>query len=439
MKNLKKIIAGVIAASFMFSFAACKTETGETVPTGPDGLPNPTTIDLSSYTFDTVYGSQLNNYLNRQYYFDGEPIPVAESNFYYIDAFLVLNDYAMYGYYATTPEGFIDLSAAASSADGSNAYSTMGEFFIEYSERTLESTYVILAKCREEGITLSAETEAEIDATIDNLRVTNAEPAGITMEEYLQKFYGEACTVEAFRQIICNYKLADLYTEHFMENYEYEQVPNVRYVLFSAPEGSDEATLANAEQMANDLLEASTDLEQLELQGALAYTNGDSLQSSILPVERGHMVPAFEEWAYDESREEGDIEVIYAPEYGYFVVGYAGLTDIPEDSKEDIAVEALGDAVTEEIEAGLHTFYTNDPYTPAEPIAVVTDPATGMIITPTAAPSGFAGQSTVVRVLTIVGGAAALGLIAYAVNRLLKKDKDDEGEVLEAKSDDLED
>ena len=39
-------------------------------------------------TFEELYGNQLVNYLNHQYYFDGEAIPVNESNFYFINSFL---------------------------------------------------------------------------------------------------------------------------------------------------------------------------------------------------------------------------------------------------------------------------------------------------------------------------------------------------------------
>ena len=41
--------------------------------------------DPAKKEIDKNYGPQLWNYLNHQYYFDGEAIPVSESNFYFIN------------------------------------------------------------------------------------------------------------------------------------------------------------------------------------------------------------------------------------------------------------------------------------------------------------------------------------------------------------------
>lgn len=435
MKNFKKAIVSLITMALLFGAVACKANTPET---SLDPIAAATTIDLSSYSYDTVYGSQLLGYLDRQYYFNGREVSKAEANFYFIDAFSELSRYANYGYYPMTAEGFIDLSATISATEEVD-YNTYADFFMDYAERMLESTLVINELAAQEGLTLSAETEEEIEATITSIEASSATPAGMTMDQYLQIYYGPNCTVDDFRQIIRDYKMADLYTAFYIDNYEFDDdeinIPNIRYVLISAPEGSDEETMTAAEEKANQILTRSTDLGQLEVQGALAYTNGDALESSVLGVERGQCVPAFEEWAYEE-HEVGDIDLIYAPEYGYFVVGYVGETEISEASKENICVKALGDMVTEKIEAGEYSFYSNDPITPAQPVIVETDPVTGMIITPTVAPQGISGASTPVRVGVIALVIALVGGIAFFIyNRVSKAPATDSKDV-DSESDD---
>ena len=92
MKNkLKKTAAAAVAVSVMLTAAACNYETAASETTqGIPGEPTSSTVDYSEYTFETMYGSQLIGYLDHQYYFEGQPIPLAESNYYFIDAFLLV-------------------------------------------------------------------------------------------------------------------------------------------------------------------------------------------------------------------------------------------------------------------------------------------------------------------------------------------------------------
>ena len=79
----------------------------------------------------------------------------------------------------------------------------------------------------------------------------------------LQKYYGPSCNEAVFRDFIRRYKLADLYTAEYIENYEFTDeelyAPSVRYVLISAPESATEEEKAAAEAKANEILEASPD------------------------------------------------------------------------------------------------------------------------------------------------------------------------------------
>ena len=90
-------------------------------------------------SFKDVYGDQLNSYLNHQYYFDGQEVPKQESNFYFINSFLELTDYAKMGYYPQTSEGVIDLEAPYPTED----YKTFGDYLVTYSENSIASAYII--------------------------------------------------------------------------------------------------------------------------------------------------------------------------------------------------------------------------------------------------------------------------------------------------------
>ena len=66
------------------------------------GCSNTATVSVASATYQPLinnYGEQLPQYLDKQYYFDDKPISIQESNFYFINAYLDLSTYAMYGYF----------------------------------------------------------------------------------------------------------------------------------------------------------------------------------------------------------------------------------------------------------------------------------------------------------------------------------------------------
>ncbi len=437
MKNkLKKTAAAAVAVSVMLTAAACNYETAASETTqGIPGEPTSSTVDYSEYTFETMYGSQLIGYLDHQYYFEGQPIPLAESNYYFIDAFLELSQMGTYGMYPVTAEGYLDLSAPVTgnitADDSGETYNTYGDFFVKYAEGMLENTYIINSLAAEENITLPDDQIAEIDDVVDNVFTANAAAGGITIDEYLQLFYGESCDVQTMRDIMYHYKLADIYTSDFIDNYEFNDedilVPNVRYALYYAPDGSTEEDVAAQEELANALLEQSVDeegnpsLEQFELYGVYSESQGECYQYGEVPVERGQMVSDFEDWAYDESREEGDIEVIYSPDYGYFVVGYLGLTEIPEEEKDQMAVQGLVEFVQGLIDSGEYEFYTDTEFVPASPVVPSpTDPATGLPID-TSAKKKIDTKQLVISILAGIGGVAVIGLVVYAIGSLIKK------------------
>ncbi len=421
----KKIAALITSALIMISPVSVLAD--ETVG---ESLPQDTQ-QTTQQTFDTIYGSQLMSFLNHQYYADGNAIPMYESNFYFINAFLDLSQYAYYGYYPSTTEGFIDLSSAYTSAD----YATFGDYYVAYAENILESTYIICQRAEAEGLTLSDDTYTKIDQMIEAM---GPDETGMAVDDYLQLYYGPGMTEAAFRDTLDRYYLADLYSQNYCDNYpftdEEKYVPNIRYALFYAPQGSDDATLQAQESAANDLLESCADIDELQTKSQELYEQGIVYEANDILVPKGKMVPSFEEWAYGESRTPGEMAVIKSDEYGYFVVGYIGVEEQAEQDLDNIALAALSQDITAEIEAGTVDFYTNDAYLPAQAVGsgspAATLPSGTQETVPAPQSDDKAGNNanTIVIALAIIGGVAVIALVAVLIIAFMQGSKNKKAE-----------
>ena len=448
---IKTVAALMTSAVITGSLCSCKYETPATTTTLAPGETTAPTVDLSDKSFETAYGSQLIGYLDHQYYFNGEAIPMAESNFYFIDAFSELSNYATYyGIYPVTAEGWIDLSAPVTSdietatevSGDASEYANYGEFLIAYAERMLESTYIIKSLAAENGLELSEEELADIDSIMESLTTTSSQ-ANMTPEEYLQLYYGPNCTEDAFRTIIYDYKIAELYTQDYIDNYEYDEseimVPNTRYALFWAPEAdSDEETLAEQEALAQELYDQCIDaatgepsLDLFDVYGTFSYTNfqngdvGAKEYGKEFAVSRGACVQAYEDWAYAEERAEGDIDIIYAPEYGYFVIGYLGTTEVDQSLKDQIAVDAMSEYILSLIDEGTYDFYTEAEYVAAAPVETTaptgTSETSGIGLTAETSNNALKTKDIIMTVLAAVGGIAIIAMLVMAISNAFKK------------------
>lgn len=113
------------------------------------------------------------------------------------------------------------------------------------------------------------------------------------------------------------------------------QLPNVRHILVSVSDTSDEDAMAEARTKANEILDEFNAGEQTaERFGELAqqYTadsNGDEggLYENIQP---GQMVTAFNDWCFDESRQIGDTGIVET-DYGVHVMYFDGYGKVYRD------------------------------------------------------------------------------------------------------------
>ena len=106
---------------------------------------------------------------------------------------------------------------------------------------------------------------------------------------------------------------------------------NVRHILISVSDTSDEAAMDDAKLKAEDLLAQYESGDQTEESFAeLARTNsadtgaGDGgLYENVYP---GQMVTAFNDWCFDKSRKSGDVGIVQT-DYGYHVIYFVGYSD----------------------------------------------------------------------------------------------------------------
>ena len=342
--NIRKtgpiLLLGIFAASVFSGCGKTISETGNTIVASETSaeitLPSETlaqdpVTSVEPKTFEEVYGNQLMGYLNHQYYFDGEPVSLQESNFYFINAFLELSSDANMGYYPVTPSGGIDLAAELEVEI--DDYGTYGDYFVKYAENALEMSLTLCSYARANDIPLSEDTKLAIDNMLDNIRYGSAANAGMSLDDYLQLYYGPGTDEATFRKILERYYLADAYSDKYCKEYPFSddqiRTPYIRYALFYAPESADQDTKDQAYQSAMDMKDSCNSLSELKSLAQSAYENGivrEQGDSAAFTSELSEY-PGLWDWTFEEERKEGDIEVIYEPSVGYYVIGYLGIKD----------------------------------------------------------------------------------------------------------------
>jgi len=362
---MKKITAIILGAALSASFiAGCGNQKlSDTDPTAASTNPNTAATSQNPQSFEGLYGNQLPRYMDFEYFFDGQPLMKQETNFYFINAFSDLTSYAQMGYCPATSLGYIDLDAQYSGEE----YNTYGDYFVYYAENSIQSTCILCDRAAKEGITLDDETKKSIDDMMEEIKTKTAPAAGLSVNDYLQMHYGPGMDEESFRKVIERYYLADAYAQHYCTKPEFTEAIQA---------AKDEALKA-----ATKMKDSCKTIDDLTGLAETAKENGTVKDQGDIAVPKGKMVKKFEEWAYGENRKVGEMDIIYAPEYGYFVVGYLGLTKdessgtevpliryalfyAPENNQE--ALQKMSDELLQEIKDKKHDFHKKEKKAPLE-------------------------------------------------------------------------
>ena len=406
MKIIKKLVIAIISVAFMLSSAGTVLA-DETVSTSAS-----TTVDISKLSFDIVYGNQLPDFLNHQYEFDGQKIPLVESNYYFIITFVQLSQYTAYGYFPATADGYIDLTAPC----GSNG-ETYADYFIQQAEQNLKGICIYKQRAIEAGMTLGDDEKKSVEAEIASKDEQQAKPAGVSLDYILKLYYGPDCDEKAYRMILENGALASKYQQNYYETFQVPEdqkyIPSVTYALFYAPKSSaSDDDKKKAEASANEMLGQCKNIDDLKTMGTAAKSAGTCRDAGTVPVQKGKMVPAFEAWAYGSERETGEMDVIYADEYGYFCVGYNGIVEIDEKEKKDMASKALTSEISKEIKAGKYILKTNMPYSAAKPYESLANKKTDNN-----------SSKILIIVFASIAGVAVVIVSVVLINKTIKENK----------------
>jgi hypothetical protein len=334
---MKKLLTSVVTAVLATSFiAGCGNKLTESDPSvsitssvASSEQSGATSEQAKPKTFEDLYGNQLMPYMNHQYYYDGQPIMKQESNFYFINSFYDLTNLANMGYYPQTALNFVDLAAKYENNDKENNYETIGDYFVYYAEHSIQSTCILCDRAQKEGVKLPEETMKAIDDLVENIRKDCKEKLNMSLDDYLSVYYGPDINEAAFRKVVERYYLADLYSKQYCENYKFsdaeKNLPYIRYALFYAPGTADKATKDSALEAAKKMKDSCKSIGDLTGLAQSAQELGTVYDQGDIAVPKGQMAKKFEEWAYSKNRKEGELDVIYDSEWGYFVVGYLGL------------------------------------------------------------------------------------------------------------------
>ena len=395
MKSYNKVVAGALAAALMMSAVSCSKKTTETQDTSASDA---TTITISSdvpvsesssvpsvqatnengefvidgETFEERYGSQLHSYLNHQYYFDGKPVPVTEWNYYMIHEFVEFNKMAQQNNadLPLTSEGLVDLSHEFANGIEYEGYdfNNVGDMVKFYAEVSVACSYICLDLGEEYGIELSQETKDSVEeqiAAVNDLAVT----ANLTLDQFLSVNYGPGFDETAFREILLNYYYFDDFIANYPLDEDMKYAPKVVHALFEARSGiATEEEMAEAKKQADEFLASCTSTDDIETKGVELYNQGVVAECASYTVIKDRFVSEFEDWAYDESRQEGDMEVVKT-DYGYHVMGYLGLMPIPENELLTLQSNLASEEIYSVYYTGVHEFYTKDEYEAPKPVA----------------------------------------------------------------------
>lgn len=508
MKKIASVILSTVIVASMF--AGCNSQPAASESTAPAvtaAATDPAATDAPAadpasempQSLDELYGPQLSNYLNHQYYFEGEPIPITESNFFFILTFGELYNYSSMGYYPATTLGFLDLSATFPG----DTYDTYGDFFVEKAEYNLQSACIFNKRAKEEGITLTEIEKQYIDSALENIKSTS-EMTGLTPEQVIEIQYGPGLDEATFKKLLEKYIVyMSSYPEFYYRNFNFEDyalsvtndlpyvryacfyveegsaqetydevlaaanamkdactsvddintlsaseaykpyvrefaditvpegkyvpefeawandparvagdidvisssrygyfvmgfldnkaryhVPAVRYAIFYAPAEAEQADKDKALEAATAMKDACTSLDDLTTLAATAQESGTVYDYGNKIVPKG-MNYAFEDWAYEDGRSEGDIDIIYRDEVGYIVVGYLGTDEMDEDTLYSIATDKMSKALDDEIKSGTHEFHTDDAFLPAPAAPTPTEIPEGAVVSGDGSQSAF--------------------------------------------------
>ena len=221
---------------------------------------------------------------------------------------------------------------------------TWADYFLDQATASAQNMYAVYNAAKAEGYTLSEESKATIDSTIDNFALYGTMYGFSSVDAYITAMYGEGCNEKTFRQYAEVQLIAQEYATAKDASLTYDEAAiraeddangasysaytyNYAYLAASkfyqgGTENEDgtttysdeemEAGRAAAEAAANSLLTA-TNIAELDAAYAALEINAeveDAKSTRQENVQYANVTTAIREWVTSADRVSGDIKLI---------------------------------------------------------------------------------------------------------------------------------
>ena len=333
------VLAAVIALAGVFVYDALTSE-----PVEPESV---TLMGGTVYTVETATEEQLTTVvasaekmgiirsLKEKLGMEpkmAEGLTNAELSMYYWDAFY--NFYNQYGYYAM----MMGLDPATmdttdSGMGGEGVTQTWQEYFLSAALNQYHVVTAVCAAAEAEGFTLPEEMATEFENMKTELsamediaqQLVNVYGEGLTLEDYLAyvhaQYLSSAYLAAKQEAITCTDEELSAYYDANAESYQANGIEKT--TAEDAVDSAAEAEKIYAEWQAGEATE-----ESFAALAAVHTTDPGSQETGGLyeDVTEGMMVPAFNDWCFDEARQTGDTGIVET-EYGHHIMYFVASND----------------------------------------------------------------------------------------------------------------
>ena len=268
-----------------------------------------------------------------------------------------------YGAYASSFG--LNTSLGISSLGGQSCPLTGGgtwrDYFLSAAIDSLLMNTALTQYAEENGITLTEEEKADALTGLDTLEETATANGFASTDAFLSATYGYGATVDLLSEFSLEFALATKAYQQLNAGIEItddevrEQYPTiaVRHILTMGEpdengtytDEAKEAAKAKAEEIYHEWLSGEATEESFAaLAEQYSEDGGSNTRGGLYDdVEKGQMVPEFDAFCFDESRQPGDTGIVYGESgsyAGYHVMYFVGEGNL-ETGRENLRIERM--------------------------------------------------------------------------------------------------
>ena len=309
---------------------------------------------LMKMTYEDNYDQAAINEMGKIVKIRDMQFTALDYNFYFANEYVQLMKMNLSGSYSIpmTQSGFLDMEGQL----------TEDMKIKDYMQKTIISDFqgevYLLEYAQKNNLKLDDEVLAKIEQQFTDTK-TSAEEIGMSLDEYLQSYYGPTATQDGLREILQRYELVNLAMKHYCDNYKYAEgetmLPTVYHVLYpsldmTTGEALSDEKKAEAKKKAEELKASATSLDDLKSKAEAGKAANEVAEAAEYTVSIGQMVEPFEEWCFKD-HQIGDMDVVETI-YGYHVMYFVGKKEADDEQKLQIARKAMNAEMNAAIEAG---------------------------------------------------------------------------------------